>query len=73
MSPLPEAALVLLDGEPRPLVPGTTLAALLEAEGPPATAIATAVNGRFVPRTARAGLLLQPGDVVLRFQAIVGG
>jgi sulfur carrier protein len=35
--------------------------------------VATALNGTFVPRTARASTVLAPGDTVLTFQAIVGG
>jgi sulfur carrier protein len=31
------------------------------------------LNGRFVPRDARAGTPLSDGDVVLLFQPIVGG
>ena len=35
--------------------------------------VATARNGEFVAREARATTLLQDGDQVLLFQAIVGG
>jgi sulfur carrier protein len=35
--------------------------------------VATAVNGAFVPRDARAQTRLSPGDIVLVFGAIVGG
>ena len=52
---------------------GLTLAALLSAQGMNAELVATAVNGAFIPRTQRATTLLQPGDTVLTFQAIVGG
>ena len=50
-----------------------TLAALLDAQGVEATNVATAVNGEFIPRTQRENTLLNPGDTVLTFQAIVGG
>jgi sulfur carrier protein len=50
-----------------------TLAALLDRQGVDAASVATAVNGRFVPRALRAATVLQPGDTVLTFQAIVGG
>ena len=56
-----------------PCVAGLTLAALLDAQDVPEAVVATAVNGTFVPRDQRAGTLLQPGDTVLTFQAIVGG
>lgn len=56
-----------------PCPEGLTLAALLDAQGVDAAAVATAVNGEFVPRSQRDTTLLQPGDTVLTFQAIVGG
>lgn len=52
---------------------GLTLAALLAEQGVDAGQVATAVNGAFVPRTQREATVLQPGDTVLTFQAIVGG
>ncbi|WP_431288542.1 sulfur carrier protein ThiS [Roseateles chitinivorans] len=52
---------------------GATLAQLLELERREAAAVATALNGRFVARDARAGTTLNDGDVVLFFQPIVGG
>lgn len=56
-----------------PCPEGLTLAALLDAQGVDAAAVATAVNGGFVPREARQTTVLKPGDTVLTFQAIVGG
>ena len=56
-----------------PCPEGLTLAALLAAQGVNAEQVATAVNGEFVPRTQRGVTVLQPGDTVLTFQAIVGG
>jgi sulfur carrier protein len=56
-----------------PCVAGLTLATLLEAQQVNAERVATAVNARFVPREARADTALQPGDVVITFEAIVGG
>ena len=35
--------------------------------------LATAVNGQFVPRTARADTVLREGDHILTFQPITGG
>ncbi len=56
-----------------PCPDGLTLAALLDAQRVDAIRVATAVNGAFIPRPQRATTLLQPGDTVLTFQAIVGG
>ena len=53
--------------------PGWTLAALLAEQGLAAEAVATAVNGQFVPRALRQATPLQAGDSVLTFHAIVGG
>jgi sulfur carrier protein len=64
---------ITLNGQPRELPAGRTLAdlvALLEA--PPAS-LATAVNGAFVARDARPGCELRDGDSVFTFQPITGG
>lgn len=68
----PTVALTFND-HPLPCPDGLTLATLLTTQGVNAEQVATAVNGRFVPRTQRNTTLLQPGDTVLTFQAIVGG
>lgn len=39
----------------------------------PATALATALNGQFVPRELRSQQPLVEGDSIVTFQAIVGG
>lgn len=64
---------VWLDGQALPWQPGLDLAALLQSHGLAAEAVATALNGRFVPRARRADTPLQAGDVVLTFHPIVGG
>ena len=64
---------IRLNDERRQLDEGTTLAALVESLGQPPGALATAVNGHFVPRTQRADCRLCDGDVVMTFQAITGG
>lgn len=56
-----------------PCPEGLTLAALLVAQGVSPEQVATAVNGAFVPRAQRDTTVLNPGDTVLTFQAIVGG
>ncbi len=52
---------------------GLTLAALLASQQVDASEVATAVNGAFIPRGQREETVLNPGDTVLTFQAIVGG
>ena len=64
---------VVLDGRPRELPPGTTLAELVEQLGHSPETVATAVNGRFAPRGLRGARVLQSGDAVLLFQPLVGG
>jgi len=63
---------IQLDGRPHAVAPHTTLADLVAALGHTPEAVATAVNGVFVPRPAR-DQALRAGDAVLLFQAIVGG
>jgi sulfur carrier protein len=62
-----------LDGRAHRVPAGTTLADLVAQTGHEAARVATSVNGHFVPRAERAGRVLQAGDKVLFFQAIVGG
>lgn len=52
---------------------GTTLAGLIAMLDKPPAALATAVNGDFVPREARQERPLRDGDVVLTFEPITGG
>lgn len=64
---------VTLNGHAHRLPVGGTLAELLAQAGLDPQAVATAVNGTFVPRHARAERQLAPGDSVTGFQPIVGG
>ncbi|HEY0440504.1 MAG TPA: sulfur carrier protein ThiS [Xanthobacteraceae bacterium] len=64
---------ITLNGEPRSVADETTLADLIAALGQPPQALATAVNGEFVPRGARATVPLRDGDAVFTFQPITGG
>jgi sulfur carrier protein len=64
---------IALDGQPRRLPAGTTLAALVEQLGHAPERAGTAVNGDFVARGQRAARVLAEGDAVLLFQPIVGG
>jgi len=64
---------IRLNGKPRQIDEGTTLAALVEGLGLTPSALATAVNGQFVPRPQRSDCNLQPADAVTTFQPITGG
>ena len=64
---------ITLNGEPRTIAEGETLADLVAALGQPPQALATAVNGEFVARAARAETRLRDGDAVFTFQPITGG
>ena len=71
--PAHRTAWVSVNHERHALPPDTDLAALLQRLGVPAASVATAVNGRFVPREARGDHRLADGDAVTCFQPIVGG
>lgn len=62
-----------LDGKPHSVAANTSLAALVHSLGLTPNKVSTAVNGLFVARAQRDACVLQPGDAVLLFQAIVGG
>ena len=64
---------ITVNGEPRALEGDESLADLVAALGQPPAALATAVNGEFVPRSARAAVQLRDGDAVFTFQPITGG
>jgi sulfur carrier protein len=64
---------ITLNGEARELPPGQTLADLIAELDAPPPSLATAVNGEFVAREARAGHRLRDGDAVFTFQPITGG
>ena len=64
---------IRLEDQPMPIPAGSTLAQLLEQLGHVAQEVSTAINGQFVPRSARDSLVLKEQDQVLVFQAIVGG
>ena len=64
---------IRLNGEARQLAAGTTLDALIAMLGQTPAALATAVNGNFVPRAQRAACCLQDRDAVTTFQPITGG
>jgi sulfur carrier protein len=50
-----------------------TLAQWVEQQGQLPQAVATALNGEFVPRNLRATQTLTDGDTIITFQPIEGG
>ena len=68
-----EAITIQLENGSRSLAAGSSLADLVADLGHEEKAVSTAVNGQFVARSQRSATLLQGGDTVLIFQAIVGG
>jgi sulfur carrier protein len=63
---------IFVNGDQREIEPGT-LALALAALGYGGKKIATAVNGRFVPATARAGTALSDGDKLEVVAPMQGG
>jgi sulfur carrier protein len=64
---------ITFNGEARQVPAGSSLADALAATGLPAASFASALNGEFVARDARAQTPLAEGDAVFTFQAITGG
>jgi len=63
---------IMVNGSPQQ-TQARTLQEWVDAQDAAPTALATAVNGDFVPRAARAERVLKEGDAVLTFQPIQGG
>jgi sulfur carrier protein len=72
-APPVSTATVLVNGQPHAWRLGLTLADVLAERGSDDGSVATAVNTRFVPRSARPETPLWPDDRVVVFAAIVGG
>jgi sulfur carrier protein len=64
---------VSLDGQLQKIPAATPLEQLLTRLSLAPESVATALNGQFVARSARAAALLKDGDQVLLFKPIVGG
>lgn len=62
-----------LNHQPQPWREGLTVAGLLAEQGRAADAVATALNGVFVPRAQRAATPVRPGDELTLIQPITGG
>lgn len=64
---------IRVNGEPLTLPRGSTLSSLLAQRSLAPQAVASARNGEFVPRSARAACTLADGDDIALFMPIVGG
>ena len=64
---------IQLNGEPRTLPPGATLAEVLALAGLSERRVAVEVNGGIVPRSAHARHVLCDGDAVEIVHALGGG
>jgi len=62
-----------LNQQRQPWREGLSVAALLAEQGRAADAVATALNGAFLPRARRDTTLIQPGDELTLIQPITGG
>ncbi len=68
-----ENILINVNGEQQSVLAGINLATVIANAQLAAEAVATAVNGEFVPRNDRASRELLADDAVFTFQAITGG
>ncbi len=64
---------ITVNGQPREVSAGSSLADLVAQLADSPQALATAVNQEFVARDVRAARILQAGDQVYTFQPITGG
>lgn len=62
-----------LNHQAHPWREGLSVATLLAEQGRAADAVATALNGVFLPRLRREATLIQPGDELTLIQPITGG
>ncbi len=65
--------LITVNGKSQSIPLGASLATVITNAQLAAEAVATAVNGEFVPRNDRASRELLDGDAIFTFQAITGG
>jgi len=64
---------ITVNGQVRPVEPGTTVAQLLESLGVPTTGVAVAVDRQVVPRSSHASTVLFEGNSVELIRAVGGG
>lgn len=62
-----------LNQQPQPWREGLSVAALVAQLGHAPAAVATALNGRFLPRGLRESTWVRPGDELTLIQPITGG
>lgn len=65
--------IVTVNGEPRPLDPGSAVGTAVESVGAGGTGTAVAVNGEVVPRSEWSQRTLADGDSVEVLSAVPGG
>jgi sulfur carrier protein len=73
MTGTPASVSVSVNGEPRPVAPGTTLDALVAVLTAAPSGVAAAVNETVVPRTQWPRTALRDGDRVEVLTAVQGG
>ena len=64
---------ITVNGEPRPLAPGATVASLVATWCPSPRGVAVAVNGEVVPRSTWDATPIAMGDTVEIVTAAAGG
>lgn len=64
---------ITINGEPRDLPAGTTIAEIVESLSAAPTGIAVAVNGEVVPRGAWASTAINDADSIEVLTAVQGG
>jgi sulfur carrier protein len=64
---------IRLNNDTLQLEEGATLASVIARLDKPPAALATAVNGDFVPRDVRGQHVLRDGDHIMTFEPITGG
>jgi len=70
---MPDRIAIIVNGEPRDVAPGATLAALLAAIGLDLRKVAVERNEEIVPRSSYAEVALAPGDRLEIVHFIGGG
>ena len=68
-----DAPCILVNGEPRALRPGSTVAALLRELGLGGRRVAVAVNREVVPRSGYESRTIAPDDRIEILEAVGGG
>lgn len=72
MAPMPDAIQITVNGQPRAIAPGATVADLIRELGLSKTACAAEINKQLVPRREQATRTLAESDTV-ELVTLVGG